>query len=253
MSAFLYFIENRSKPCASRGDLESLGLSHAFEGGAPYHGPVSLGPSGESGYLLCNDSMLSDLDLLPQYEKETQTWKRRPDGVWVGMYTHSPPTAIGLERGALIDGERIALNGQSWQVPRVLATLAGGARSTPLPSYLDTDESGEVVPGEVIEKHRWLLDAVTPWFDEWVSQYEEAISEGKEKWYFNYKQGDMAREASKVLSANYYVGLEEMILLKAFTTDRGPYEVMDAAADCEMYESFASKKNRAPIVESEDS
>lgn len=237
MNGFLYFIEGRDRPVASLEQLAEVGL--AYVGKPKYHASCDAGPNGGSGWFLTAGECQG-------YNAEEQRWKRCADGVWVGVTRGQEPTPRELEREHTLSGPRLSLGGHDWTIPTVLAYDGDANKIPALPRVLDTDDEGKVIPGDVCDAHRWLIEVVDPFLESWTSQRSTAIEAGADSWAFTFDRDTVAKQAVRVLSANYRIErAQEAVLLKLFTTDHGPYEVLYEACDCAFYEYVSGKKKLA--------
>lgn len=241
MGAFGYFVEGAKAP-VTREQIAAWGLAHAFDG-VPNH-TNSAGPNGTTGVLLWDVARLDPYQ--PVYDPELQSWhkapaKFAPQQPWyVGHYKGQLPTAADLVRDELVEGLPLELAGQQWVVPVVRSTLVGGESWHPLPCYLDFDEEGEPVRGDVVDEHAWLLECVAEFWDAWLAAYE-AMAEGASTFSMALPRSTPA-SAARLLSANYRIGPVEAGRLRLFRTDGDVAHLMQIACDCLSAVAFLKKK-----------
>ena len=200
MGAFMIFVQGATAPI-SREQLQSLGLSHAFDG-VPNHAQMD-GPGG-SGLMLANVPKLDPNQ--PVYRPDEQVWLKAPKSccpklTWhLGYYKDAMPTAADLLRArAPVAGDDVVLAGQPWTVPMVKTTALGGETLNALPCYIELDEEGEPRRGDVVDELVWLLERITPFWNAWVEGYEAAPEEAE---HFTLQLPDsIFDDAAAVLSA----------------------------------------------------
>ncbi len=244
MSGFLYFIANRNAPL-SDADLEALGLAYTSNDGRPgYNARWDVGPSGEPGWCLAYQDRLGDWQ--PVYRPDEQRWRRVPgsDGVWIGFYTAAPPTSDTLARGTMIDGNELLLgDGGVWQVPLVRHVVGVPPESQyALPRYVDIDDLGKPILGDVVDEHRELVAIVDPFWDSWVDAWRKACDDDSPT--FRFDVPNVYDRAARVLGKNYAVSLIECVVLKLFRSDRGAADVLKEACDCDFASVLLQKKTR---------
>lgn len=241
MGAFGYFVEGADAP-VTRAQLAHWGLAHAFEG-VPNHTKCA-GPGGGVGVLLWDAPRLAPYQ--PVYRPDEQSWRQAPKKFapalpWhIGHYKGQQPTAADLARSEMVEGLALELRGELWQIPVVKSTLADGGPWSPLPSYLDFDEEGEPVRGDVVDEHAWLLQCVEPFWDAWLAAFE-ALEEGAETFSMALPRSVPA-DAARLLSANYRIGPVEAGRLRLFRTDGDVANLMQIACDCRSAVQFLKKK-----------
>lgn len=224
MPGFLYFVE--SVEPVTRERIAGWGLAHAFEE-VPTNFPLQgATPSGTSGTLLYREQDLAPFT--PRYLPEEQTWRRFPNSgerkaesgnspAWVGYYNEGKPGPADLARLEQVPGVPLRLaDGHSWQVPLVRFPLPGGGRGTLLPAYVDCDEFGEPIAGEVLEKYAPLASIAERFWLAWNTAFMAAAALGREE--FEFDCDTIVADACLTLAANYRISLAEVMLLKLFRT-----------------------------------
>jgi len=212
---FLYAIPGEDN---NSFDLKKLDLEYAFESG-PQRG-LLRDAFGASQCALLTDGSVSPR--LAQYNPKEQTWRKCGD-FHIGFWTDSPPQEKDLRRSVQLKGLPVVLGGQEWSVPMAvtfLETKDGVRFDYTLSRYIDHDDDGELVLGDVEEKFEPLFDVAMKLYE-----FEDLMFETDEEYL---------RCAPLVLSYNYRVRVPEMTALKLFTNDN-VREIISACADEKNY------------------
>jgi hypothetical protein len=214
--------------------------------------------------------MCTEADLrpyTPKYRPDEQTWRKLAgvlrekndsqhstldsqlkSDLMVGWYKAAVPTCEDLQRSDLLAGPLVELaDGRAWQVPLVRQMTADGESLVALPAYLDVDDDGQAKRGDVVDRHRWLLELVEPFWEAWCREYFAARSRvdaleaaheqnpgelaAARRFYLDLP--NLLHDAVRVLAANYRLGITEAAVMRLFRTDSSPIEVLKAACDCD--------------------
>ena len=224
--SFIYFIPGEDNNSV---DIKALGLEYAFDKG-PHRGMNRRGFDGET-----QGAVLVDQDAMPAsrctLKTDEQVW-RKIKNYHIGYWKDSPPTEESLRRPIRLAGRSLQLGGEDWQVPVAISfeDYQGEVISTyQLSQYVDCDEDGEPVLGDVEERFAPLMEQVLPWV-----QAEE------------FTLNQLWKVAANVLSYNYRVSVPELAMLKLLTTDVAR-NVLDICTDVENLARLQAEKKTSTI------
>lgn len=210
MSDFIYAIENVKTVTARQ--LEDAGLAGIFGKVEISQRYSTAGPGGECVLFASADI---DVKLLhfsirsPKDKPDEQTWKKGINGKYhIGFYNGSPPTERILQRKKQLAGHEVELaDGNKWLVP--VARIITGKSA--LPQSLILGKNGEVFT-EALPKYTQFSSKVEKLWEDFSSEIE---GEKKQPKLTFKEQLQLAVEA---LAFNYRVGMDEVNILKLFTT-----------------------------------
>ena len=260
MAGFLCCIEGH-QAALTAADLERYGLSYVTDDHKPpYNAEWPVGPGGKPGWGLADERRLDGF--APSYRPDEQVWRKRagpssgPE-IYIGHYRDARPTRDSLARGKQLRGLEVELADgpiavkYGWQVPLVrhcLGAVGSAESAIALPTYMDLDDAGQPIPGEVVAEHRWLVDLVTPFWEAWLAAFL-ATPAGES---FTVDLPDLYPMAAGLLQANYAIGLTECAMLKLWRSDYGAADVLRAACDTDwaMVALGHLQKKTAPPTES---
>jgi len=215
MTDLIYAIQNVKTVTAQC--IDSAGLAGLFETQIAQRYSTA-GPGGKECVLFA----AADIDVkLLYFKPNEQSWKESINGkYWLGFYKDSPPTEKTLRRKKQLAGHEVELaDGNKWLVP-VARIITGGSK---LPQTLIFGKDGEVV-AEAIPKYAQFSAKVEKLWEDFRSEFD---GEKKQPKLTSKEQIEVAVEA---LGFNYRVGMEEVNLLKLFTTENFS-EVLTAIID----------------------
>lgn len=181
-------------------DWSRLGLDYAFEGD-PQRGLNLEGFEGQESALLADQSLSAGR---LRIDKESQTWKKCGD-YYIGFWNDLRPTEELLRRKTQLAGKKIELDGQTWNVPTAVSfdEVDGELFSRHhLSRYVDFDEDGEPIYGEVEEQFSPLYDVAM----QWMNSYDDGMT-----------LGEIWKAAGLILSFNYRMNFPETCMLGLLT------------------------------------
>jgi hypothetical protein len=216
MSCFLYFVSGRGTP-VKREDLAKLGLEYAFTSSLQNCEVRGNTPSGQNGYVCCDAKRSGDRTA--GYYPDQQTWRempKRPDGtrVWIGYWNEAKPTPDSLERASTLPGARLKLaDDRMWLVPIVrIHDRQTDTYKSNLPTYLDFDAEGRVVPGRVVDAYQRLWELTAPVAEREFGQAESDTDK-------DLATQQLYTAVVALLQANYVVALPELVMIDALADD----------------------------------
>lgn len=235
---FLYYVENWQKYATPPDEL-----AYAFADAAVKCRQVTGGPGDGGAGVLFTLNQRDKLDL------DQQTWRRIPGGkAWCGHWNDERPTADSLLRPKALQGHTIELgDGCEWHVPiaRTVDDNLSGAML--LPRKIVTNDEGEWIYGEVIERCRRLWQIAEIWWDHVCGGQ---IVGGEVSGVDPQAVHSMA---SEVLGFNYRVGPAELSMLGVWETGLAG-QVLDLLCDvpkvlevAAMRQAQAEKKSDDPV------
>lgn len=194
-------------------DPEKFGLGYAL----PKYGvrPNSIGFDNAPVIIAAHQSVPSHLVKL---DKPNQTWRKAGD-IWIGYWNEHQPTAASLKREKQLKGRDIEAGGDIWHVPTAVSfdeTDGQLFSRYHLSRYVNFDDNGELVYGDVEAEFAPLFDIAM----EWIETSE------KGGWLLQ----DLWKSAAVVLGYNYRVGYRELCMLQVLT-DQTARDIMDICVD----------------------
>lgn len=216
---FLYFIADATAPPSLKA-LQELGLGYAFDTN-PFVRQVSDGPNGGHGHLAIAPERFRilgefredgtrgpDAELKKAYspDPKQQTWVEAPlPGVWIGWWNDHLPSPESLQRAELVNGYALEMcDGQTWRFAAVCeADEETGERVCQLPCHYRMTPQRTLVPGEPLERVRWLWENTEA---AWQAMVNGA----------NQTKDNTVELVGKLLMANYYASDIELGALGAF-------------------------------------
>lgn len=233
--SFIYYVPGTDNNSV---DIKALGLACAFDRG-PSKGMNHKGFDGEtSGALLMERESMPSARLTLQPDE--QVWKKLKN-YYVGYWKDLVPTEESLRRRTRLAGSNVTLGNEAWQVPVAISFEEYNGdvvTASQLSRYVDCDEDGQPVLGQVEEQFAPLLDEATRWL--------EASSDPD----FEYTQADLFCSAARVMSFNYRMCLPEMAILQLLTNGTA-VEIMDACIDKPTLDMLLSQKKTTPTTADE--
>ena len=219
-------------------------FKHAFDG-QPQRGLDQRGLTDEKTAVLADHSVSTSK---MRIAKEEQEWRRvqKDEGIyWIGYWKNDPPTPETLRRTRLLSGKEIKTRVGGWTVPTAISFhLVDGETQTiqHLERYVDFNDQGQKVYGDVVEQFEPLHDIAMAW----LGQGDSFLS-----------PDEVLEFASQVIGHNYRVAYEELCMLRAFTQDIA-VDVMTTLVDTSdhnelrdavVIEEGGSQKKRSPSEE----
>lgn len=223
MAGFLYYLPRFERQPTVR-QLGELGLGHAFEEGrTPTCRQVqNRTPDGSSGMLVADERRCFGKPIM--MDLRSQTWFQVADH-FVGYWNDAKPGPNDLAKDEQITGYLLRMaDGNKWHIPiaRLLDEETGTAKPA-LPHLLKLDVAGQIVPGPVVERWRYLWDATeVPW--------QAMLDRGE------LSNQEVIDVAGLVLGANYAIDGREAFALGLYSTKLGPKDVVALSMD---YFTFA--------------
>lgn len=243
MSGFLYFRPNLSRPVNLK-DVKAWGLGYAFENSPQSGTCANLTPTQTAGQVF-GDAARHDEGRI-KMDMEAQTWRKMPrpgqDDVYIGYWKDAPPGPQDLARANQLGGYLVQLaDGNQWQVPvvRMFDEASGQPRSN-LPSYLDVDEDGKPIPGQVIPLYAHLWDLTAPFAEQMLSDGGPEVS-----------TDDIYQAAKTLLQVNYVVDMIEIVQAHLLTTEQLAHNIVAVAVDWPTYlkwREVSKKKIPSPAI-----
>ena len=243
MSGFLYFVEAPSEKPADVETLRKAGIYYAFDDGGFQGMPpttfVRSGIDGKPGYIFGRDLGKYQMGYTP----DKQRWKKIPGTQsHVGVYLEALPHPDSLRRRDFMDGWKIRLeDGNEWTVP-IARVFQEGESGICLPRYLDLDDSGKWIPGDVSDQYARLGQIADVFWQAWYPAMTESMEKTDENIPVEYD--DPIGDAMIVLGSNYRLSGPEIALLRLFVT-RGEavaIAVLERLCDCPSAVSFMLQK-----------
>jgi len=244
-NGFLYFRPSQTRN-VSQDDVKAWGLSYAFE--TP---PVTCvchahTPTGSTGVVFADPSRHDDGRV--KMDMENQAWRKmkrpgEPD-VFVGYWKDAPPTPLDLARKNQLGGYLVSLaDGARWLCPvvRYFDESAVELR-TNLPSYLDVDDKGELVPGQVLPLYAHLWNLTAPFAEQMLADDEGGPEVNK---------ADINKAAQALLQTNYVIGANEIAHGHFLTTEQMTHNIVAIAVDWPTYlkwQEVSKKKTPSPVT-----
>ncbi len=244
MAGFLYYKSGKPKDNqVTLDELDEWGLSYAFDV-APAPVPCVQGPDGGSGFTFADESRLDGKTVGHYADK--QEWRKIPGSeLYIGCFKDAVPTANDLSRQSQLPGYMFPLaDGKQWRIPVVRQFLEGQDKPVcALPHYLDIDDEGNEIPGQVAEVHRYLWEATEDYTAALVGPERDEGDEIKVDWW---------DKAAILLGANYVVGKTELALARVFDTSNSPMTVCLLAIDYPVYQKRRDAQKKTSSTQTPD-
>lgn len=244
MSGFLYF-KPQHQQNVTLDDVKAWGLSYAFES-KPVTCPCHMNtPSGGAGVVFGEQSRHGDGRV--KMNLDAQEWRKmkRPGGpdVFLGYWKDAPPKPLDLARKNQLGGYLVSLaDDTKWLCPVVRYFDESSAElRTNLPSYLDVDENGELVPGQVLPLYSHLWDLTGPFAEQMLADDEGGSDVSK---------AEINKSAQALLQTNYVIGSNEIAHGRFLTTEQMTHNIVAVAVDWPTYLKWReiSKKKTPSLV-----
>jgi hypothetical protein len=243
MPGFLYFKPQHMTP-VSRDDVKTWGLSYAFER-TPQSGVCRNNtPSGTAGSIFADPSRHADG--IVKMDMAAQVWRKMPrpgqQDMDVGYFKDSPPGPEDLKRANQLSGYLWKLaDGQQWLVPTVrMFDESSATLVSTLPSYIDIDDNGKPIRGQVMPLYAHLWELTAPFAEQMLS--DEGGPDVSDE--------DITLAARSLLQVNDVVDLVEMVQLRLLSTEQNAHNIVALAVDWPTYLKWAevSKKKTPSLV-----
>jgi hypothetical protein len=243
MSGFLYFRAKHTRTVAPQ-DLKSWGLSYAFEAGVQSCVCQNNTPTKSSGIVFGEVARHGDGRV--KMDMEAQEWRKmsRPgqEDVYIGYWKDAPPRPADLARKNQLGGYTVPLaDGHKWLCPLVRYFDEGaGELKTNLPSYLEVDDAGELVPGQVIPLYAHLWELTAPFVEQMLSDTEEGPEVSR---------SEINKAAQALLQTNYVIGANEIAHGHFLTTEQMTHNIVAVSIDWPTYLKWREvSKKKAPSL-----
>lgn len=242
-SGYLYFRPKQSRPI-TMDDVRAWGLGYAFEASPHSCNCIANTPTGGSGMLFADKGRHEDGRV--KMDMEAQEWRKMPrpgqEDIHIGFWKDHRPGPDDLRRASQLSGYRIPLaDGKQWLVPtvRYFDESVGELRSN-LPSYIDVDENGSPVVGQVMPLYAHLWDITAPFVEQMLSDEGGPDTTVEE-----------IRQTAKVLlQANYVMDWIEIAQSQILTTEQLAHNIVAVAVDWPTYLNWREtlKKSASPVT-----
>ena len=235
----LYFIETTAKSAPSIQNIEAHGLGYAFNGKPTSRG-VASGPSGQAGYILCDNVFCKTSQ--PEYNKATQVWRKIPKSTaWIGIVTGSTITPDQLERPELRPSHSVELlDGHKWNCPIAMKWDDAGSEFprplNALPTKPDLDDDGNWTLTGIQSQYQQLWKTACEFYN---AKMGATLTEDERRAAFEF--GNIMDSAIVSLSTNYRINKIESVVLGILDIQKSA-RVLDALIDWPTMQSWMKKK-----------
>ena len=243
MSGLLYY--RRGEGQLAEGELESLGVLHAFTDRKPSLRQVTGGPDDRSGLIFADPDRLDGRSV--GYYADSQEWKPYPEDstnptLWVGWYRDGFKND-SLKRKSTLPGPSVELSdGRKWNLPLVRQwDVEQGAGRCCLPSTLKHDGSSWVL-GNVKAEYEELWEICNRY---WQTLITEAFGSEGENVEFDFD--GFVDLAVMLLSVNYVVSTAEISAL-GLLDEATLNSVVHSCIDFQTFADWLVKKNASAPV-----
>ena len=223
---------------------------------------VTAGPGGASGVVFCRS------DRFCRFDSSSQAWQslglfpakqpevklHQPDmelaedpnanmvEVWVGWDQSNPPTPTSLVRPKTLPGHFVELAGSQWMIPLVREYSYQNQSivyDIVLPKAAKYDSASKLWhAGEVVDRHRRLFDLAQEVFE----CYTKKDDDDEEQKGFTLPPNSIDL-CAELLSANYYLGPEEISVLGLVEFDfRSAWSILRLVIDEPGMQEMLQKK-----------
>jgi hypothetical protein len=236
MAGFLYFKPGHTNTI-TLPLVKEWGLGYAFT--AKPNGTVCMQntPNGRNGFVFGDLARLGDWQPIMQMEEQAK-WKKVPGtDCYVSYWTAAPPTPEDLARPQQLPGYRITSGDHEWIVP--LTARFNEAREqlvTVLPCYIDCDDNGNWIEGDVLAVHEQLWKAGAPFRADLLARILDGAAPRE------FTQQELYSAALGYLQANYVVGQAELVLMRGLSNDVTIHAAIQAANDMPTFLKWAEQK-----------
>ncbi len=229
MAGFLYFRPQHTRPI-TLADVKAWGLGYAFER-APQSGVCQTNtPTGTTGSVFADPARHGEGQV--KMDMDAQVWRKIPRSglpdVYVGYWKESPPQPFDLARANQLSGYTIRLaDGNTWLVPTVrYFDEAACQLKSNLPCYLDLDETGRPIPGQVVAAYAQLWELTAPYAEQMLATGDGGPDVSNE---------DIYQAARTLLQVNYVMDFVELVQLQLLTTEQLAHNIVALAVDWPTY------------------
>jgi len=240
MAGFLYF-----KPHTTRNvtlaEAAAWGLGYAFEREPLSCACMANTPTGGAGVVFADPRRHADGGI--KMDMDAQVWRKMPAAkhpeLYIGYWKDAVPEPVDLARKNQLLGYKVELaDGNRWEVPVVRSFDMGAeALQSNLPSYLDVDDNGNLVPGQVMPLYAHLWELTTPFAEQMLADQYSGPEVTVE---------EIRAAACRLLQVNYVVSAAEIAVIHLLTTEQLAHNIVAVAIDwptyCQWRETCVQKK-----------
>lgn len=242
MAGFLYFKPATTKT-VTLADVREWGLGYAFASGMFSGLCIGDTPSGSKGMVFADATRLGDWQPLVQMDQ--QEWRKIPNSdCYVGFWKAAPPVPTDLERPQQLPGYRVAAGDHEWLIPVTARFDDSRAMfAAKLPCYVDCDDEGKWIEGEVLDVHKHLWEIGQPFRDDMMAR----LLGGPPA---DFTLDQLRDAAVGYIQANYVVGQRELTMMRGLTTESTLHGAILAANDAPTYWAWEEqqKKSASPAI-----
>jgi hypothetical protein len=211
MAGFLYMLAGDTRPVDQRNVAE-IGLGYAFPDGCQSREVSSSNISGKPGRVIGEPlDMPSGCEL--GFYADRQKWRAMPrvdDGpeLWLGYWIDHLPGPEDLRRDTPIRTHQVKLDdGQFWEVP-IIGHRESDVLVPDLPAYMDINDEGRRVRGELLAECQALWEKIAPLADKY---FAHELKQGDEP-----TDDEQWQATVDLLQAVYRVDVFEIVALRLF-------------------------------------
>lgn len=229
MSGFLYFKPHQTRNVTLK-DAKEWGLGYAFEREPLSCACMANTPTGGSGVVFADARRHEEGGI--KMDMAEQVWRKMPrpgqPELYVGYWKEATPEPIDLARSQQLIGYKVQLaDGNRWEVPVVRSFDIGSeSLQSNLPSYLDVDESGKLVPGQTIPLYAHLWELTAKFAEQMLADQFNGPEVTIE---------DIRDAAKRLLQVNYVVDAVEIACIHLLTTEQLAHNIVAVAIDWPTY------------------
>lgn len=163
------------------------------------------GPEGKPGVVVA--ARLDGSGPAPSYKADEQIWRKRSDALWIGMRRDAKPTPAELRQRDMLESHGVELaDGNTWRMPVAVVAPHGATR---LEVVLGIDENG--ADAEIVKPSQQRFgDLAHKFWDAFMSAEDGKVS---------FAVDGLVELAVAGLSLNYRVGVDELRMLGALSSD----------------------------------
>ena len=229
MAGFIYYKPGkRNNNQVTKQEVEGWGLGYAFDDVIESRDVQGTATDNQNGFVFANKRGLGKctLGMFPAQ----QAWRKVIGSeCWVGVFNDFLPKPEDVARKRQLRGYMVDLaDGNKWIVPLCREYLEDDPEATcVLPRYLDLDDAGNEIPGQVLGVYQHLWDATEPLAQALMGEKQDTELD-LDDWAL----------AATLLQANYLVDRTELAMLRCFDEVLPPASVGLYAID---YPSFIAR------------